>query len=140
VATNAMDRMAQKKRNRPGDNHVGARIRLRRIELKMSQMELSRRVGVSLPQITRYEEGRNEISASRLQALATALEVRPAFFFGQRKQSRAVETALLLDTDPKARLATAFSRIPDRVIQQHVVRLVESLQTALTKAKRGDPH
>ncbi len=51
---------------RPGDVHVGGRVRAGRTLIGMSETELGKRVGLSFPQIQKYEKGMNRIGASRL--------------------------------------------------------------------------
>ncbi|MBP2312956.1 helix-turn-helix domain-containing protein [Azospirillum soli] len=63
------------------DQHVGARIRLRRALLGMSQTTLGARLDLSFQQIQKYEKGANRVSAGRLWAFAAALDVPVSFFF-----------------------------------------------------------
>ena len=65
----------------PIDVYVGGRMRLRRIQLGMSQGALASRIGVSFQAVQKYESGDIRISASRLYDVAQVLEVSPAFFF-----------------------------------------------------------
>src|SRR5579864_8120891 len=63
------------------DVYVGGRMRLRRIQLGLSQGALSSKIGVSFQAVQKYESGDIRISASRLYDVAQVLEVSPAFFF-----------------------------------------------------------
>lgn len=60
----------------PLDIALGARVRLRRKELGLSQDELARAIGLTFQQIQKYEHGTNRISFSRLMEIAEALECR----------------------------------------------------------------
>ena len=64
------------------NGQIGARIRIRRVALGMSQTQLGEHIGVSFQQIQKYETGSNGISVGRIMMLAHALQVSPAFFFG----------------------------------------------------------
>lgn len=55
------------------DVALGARIRLRRNELGLSQTQLGALAGVTFQQIQKYESGTNRVSFSRLAAIAGAL-------------------------------------------------------------------
>ena len=55
------------------DAYIGARVRLRRLMLEMSQEMLGHKLGLTFQQVQKYERGINRISASRLFELATAL-------------------------------------------------------------------
>jgi transcriptional regulator with XRE-family HTH domain len=65
----------------PIDVYVGGRMRLRRIQLGLSQGALASKIGVSFQAVQKYESGDIRISASRLYDVAQVLEVSPGFFF-----------------------------------------------------------
>ena len=65
----------------PVDVHVGARLRVRRTLLGMSQTTLGDAIGVAFQQMQKYERGTNRISSSRLYALARVLDVPLQYFF-----------------------------------------------------------
>jgi transcriptional regulator with XRE-family HTH domain len=65
----------------PIDVHVGARVRLRRTFMSMSQEKLGDAIGLTFQQIQKYERGANRIGSSRLFELSTALDVPVSFFF-----------------------------------------------------------
>lgn len=69
------------KSGNPIDKHVGARVRMRRMMLGMSQEKLGDAVGVTFQQIQKNERGTNRIGASRLVQFSQILQVSPAFFF-----------------------------------------------------------
>jgi transcriptional regulator with XRE-family HTH domain len=68
-------RIANKRAPTDADAAVGRRIRDCRIAMGMSLSELSGQVGVSQPQLYRYECGLTRVAASRLIAIAAALGV-----------------------------------------------------------------
>lgn len=68
-------------KSHPIDQYVGARLRLRRRALNISQTDLALRLGLTFQQIQKYERGANRISASKLYALARLLRVEPGWFF-----------------------------------------------------------
>jgi transcriptional regulator with XRE-family HTH domain len=65
----------------PIDIHVGARLRLRRTMLRMSQEKLAEALEVRFPQVQKYECATNRIAASRLYRLCRILGVRIGFFY-----------------------------------------------------------
>lgn len=65
----------------PIDTHVGARIRARRIGMRVSQTNLGRAIGVTFQQVQKYETGTNRVGASNLLRIARALGVEVAYFF-----------------------------------------------------------
>ena len=65
------------------DGHVGARVRLRRMLLGMSQEKLGECLGLTFQQVQKYEKGVNRIGASRLFDLAHVLGVPVQFFYDE---------------------------------------------------------
>ena len=63
------------------DVHVGARIRMRRQLINMSQERLGELLGITFQQVQKYEKGSNRISASRLFYASKTLGVPVQFFF-----------------------------------------------------------
>lgn len=75
----------------PIDLHVGRRLRQRRCLLGMTQQKLAESVGIKFQQVQKYESGANRVSASRLWALAEALEVPVSHFFEGLSQDEKAE-------------------------------------------------
>ena len=73
--------MIAKKVPDPTDKHVGARVRMRRMMLSMSQEKLGDALGLTFQQVQKYEKGTNRIGASRLQHISSILQVPVSFFF-----------------------------------------------------------
>lgn len=67
----------------PIDVHVGARLRLRRNILGLSQGQLGEATGLTFQQIQKYERGANRMGASRLFQIARLLGVQVSYFFEQ---------------------------------------------------------
>ncbi len=65
----------------PVDVHVGARLRVRRTLLGMTQTSLGEAIGLTFQQLQKYETGTNRVSASRLFDLSRVLDVPIAHFF-----------------------------------------------------------
>lgn len=67
----------------PIDLYVGARMRLRRVMMGLSQYTLAQNLGLTFQQVQKYEKGANRISASTLHRLAEVLDVPVSFFFDE---------------------------------------------------------
>ena len=65
----------------PIDLYVGARIRLSRSQAHVSQRELAEATGITFQQMQKYEKGVDRISASKLHAVARALNTPVRWFF-----------------------------------------------------------
>ena len=134
--------MIAKKAPNPTDKHVGARVRMRRMMLSMSQEKLGDALGLTFQQVQKYEKGANRIGASRLQQIAHILQVPVAFFFeggptvsGQQTDgmSEAPSPAYVADflaTSDGLALTKAFMRIKDPKLRRRIVDLVEQMVAA----------
>ncbi|HKV67854.1 MAG TPA: helix-turn-helix transcriptional regulator [Gaiellales bacterium] len=60
----------------------GARLARRRLAAFRTQAELAHEVGVTLRQLQRWEAGTSDPQFRFVRALATALGVEPAWFYG----------------------------------------------------------
>ena len=119
----------------PIDAYVGGRIRLRRVQLGMSQTALAERIGVSFQAVQKYESGDIRISASRLYDVAQVLEVSPAFFFegypdGLVAKNIASEVSPVSETFDRREvmsLIRGYYGIRDPQLQADVLRLISKL-------------
>jgi transcriptional regulator with XRE-family HTH domain len=132
--------MMAKKAPNPIDNHVGSRVRMRRMMLGMSQEKLGDALGLTFQQVQKYEKGTNRIGASRLQQISHILQVPVSFFFdgapavqlGGRMEgmSEAPSPAYVSDflaTSDGLALTKAFMRITDSKLRRRIVDLVEQI-------------
>ena len=122
----AAKKMKQRSAGKP-DIEMGKRIRLRRVEQRISQADLGQKLGVSFQQVQKYEKGVNRVGAARLQQIATALDVPVTFFYDGDGKSREVESLLFLDSSFSLRLLRAYSKIKDQTVQRQLVSLMESI-------------
>lgn len=128
-----------KKKPNPIDAHVGGRIRMRRNMLGMSQEKLGESLGITFQQIQKYEKGTNRVGASRLQAIASIMEVPPAFFFenaptdehtpigGLSEDSSMTSVMEFCSSAEGIQLNRAFVRIGDPKVRRRILELVKSL-------------
>jgi transcriptional regulator with XRE-family HTH domain len=116
----------------PIDKQVGARVRMRRLMLDMSQEKLAKGLGLTFQQVQKYEKGVNRIGASRMQHIATILEVPISFFFeelsapGVKHDPRPTYVSDFLATADGLALTKAFMSIHDKRLRRCIVDLVEA--------------
>jgi len=138
-----LDRVDREHRPSPIDIHVGARVRLRRTLLGMSQEKLGEALGLTFQQVQKYERGVNRIGASRLFDLARVLDVPIGFFFDDmpevnggnvavRRTAGFAETQEGFEDETLHRretleLVRAYYRITDNSIRKRVFDLIKSL-------------
>jgi transcriptional regulator with XRE-family HTH domain len=125
------DRGDKKPRAGPVDAHVGARIRLRRTLLKMTQETLGEALGVSFQQVQKYEGGVNRVGSARLHDLSRVLDVPISYFFDDMAEEISPHfeprsPAFMVRTET-LELVRAYDRIPDAAIRKGVFDLIKAL-------------
>ncbi len=129
----------------PIDVHVGAKVRLRRYLLGITQRALGKDIGVTFQQLQKYERGVNRVGASRLFNLSRALDVPISFFFedlspaaagGGRRRTRGLSEAPaavlepdLLSKRETVELIRAYYRVTDPGLRKRVLDLLEAAGT-----------
>jgi transcriptional regulator with XRE-family HTH domain len=63
------------------DDHIGGRVRERRIMLGLTQQQLAEMIGVTYQQAHKYERGINRVSAGRLYEIARVLNAPITYFY-----------------------------------------------------------
>ena len=139
----------------PVDIHVGARVRLRRTLLGLSQEKLGEAIGLTFQQVQKYERGANRIGSSRLFDLSRVLDVPVSFFFEDMPNavssrspaqvreslsaiSGAAEEFAGYEADPMARretleLVRAYYKIRDPAVRKKLFDMTKALGNAAAK-------
>ena len=129
----------------PVDVHVGARVRVRRTLLGMSQTTLGEAIGLTFQQVQKYERGANRIGASRLFDLSQLLDVPVEYFFNDMpaevaasspaQSRRRAKAPPSYELDPMAKretlqLVRAYYKITDPQIRRHLREMAKVLGVA----------
>jgi transcriptional regulator with XRE-family HTH domain len=118
------------------DMHVGARIRMRRQLINMSQERLGELLGITFQQVQKYEKGSNRISASRLFYAAKTLGVSIQFFYdglpgvdqgeGLREDDASNNINALMLTPEGIQMIKAFREAQTQKTRKLIVNLVRA--------------
>ena len=112
--TNRKVYLYNKQRSATNDDvDIGMRIRLRRIQLNLSQRKVGKSIGVSSQQIQKYENGTNRIPCGRFLELCRMLDVDPNYLLGWQGQSLKVDETQTNDA-LSLRIAQSISLLPSR--------------------------
>lgn len=134
------------------DRHVGARVRMRRNMIAMSQEKLGEALGLTFQQVQKYEKGSNRISASRLQQIGNVLGVTIDYFYdGLSAEAGGPPSGFAEGSSPAyeadmftaegLKLLRAFGAISDPRIRRRIVELVHALAAApepIKETERSD--
>jgi transcriptional regulator with XRE-family HTH domain len=123
----------------PVDIHVGARVRLRRTLLGMSQEKLGKALGLTFQQVQKYERGANRIGSSRLFQLSKILDVPVSFFFDEmttdttkKADGTAEGNKQVFEVDKLSRretleLVRAYYKITDPSVRKKIFEMVKAV-------------
>ena len=123
----------------PIDIHVGARLKLRRHLMGISQTQLGDAVGLTFQQVQKYERGSNRVGCSRLFEFSKILTVPISYFFDDMPKEISGKNPVNLgnaDNDnandplksPETKeLAEAYYRIPNPKVRKEVFELFKEI-------------
>jgi len=121
----------------PIDSRVGLAIRMRRIELDLSQEKVAGELGITAQQLQKYERGANRVGASRLYELAQILNVNVQYFFPDEKKTSPHingttgpapgKMIAALEDASTLRLLRLFSSLNDQSMKNRVISLIEAV-------------
>lgn len=121
----------------PIDLHVGARVRMRRKFLGLSQEGLADSLGLTFQQVQKYERGANRISASKLYEISQTLKVGIPYFFEGYAEDETLEGFSASDSEKHVHgflmttegieLAACFPRIASPKHRRKILELVRTL-------------
>lgn len=127
----------------PIDIHVGARLRLRRLVLGMSQEKLGEELGLTFQQVQKYEKGVNRIGAGRLFEISRVLDVPVGYFYDELEDRGGQEAETdfgerptpmlahdILNSSEGLNLVRHFLQIENLHIRRRILELVRALSSA----------
>lgn len=132
----------------PIDVYVGSRVKVRRKEMKLTQQDLAKALGLTFQQVQKYERGANRISASKLYMISHTLNVPISHFFdgvedeetglagGFAEEARGFSPSAVQDvldfasSEEGIDLNRAFADIKDAKTRKFLVGLFEAVADA----------
>lgn len=112
------------------NRQIGARLKMRRRTLGMSQRDIGDLLGVNYQQVQKYENGSNRLRGDQLLQLAHHLKVTMDYFFNNLKggvaESQSEFEAKAATTSETQQLLIAFEKIHDIASRKLILDLVKS--------------
>ena len=122
------DRLAAEQAH-PVDLYVGARLRIRRKMMGLSQTQVADALGITFQQIQKYERGANRVSGSMLVSIAAALDTSVGWLVGEEGglSEAADEVVRALALTGAVDLLEAFAAIPRASARAALVTLAQEM-------------
>jgi transcriptional regulator with XRE-family HTH domain len=114
----------------PIDVEVGARIRVRRKYLSLSQSALAEALGLTFQQVQKYERGANRVSASMLVRIAAKLETSVAALVGEEGVSASAPMVGRTAKSAADDITALYARITSTDSRRALVTLAKALALA----------
>jgi transcriptional regulator with XRE-family HTH domain len=117
------------------DRYVGARVRMQRRLMGISQEKLGHSCGITFQQIQKYESGTNRMGVSRLHQIAHLLQVPIEFFYEGAPSGagapmivdqNARSMTAFLGTSEGVELVKAFMAIKGAKVRRHILDLTRA--------------
>ena len=126
------------KNPQPVDRHVGARVRMRRMMVGMSQEKLGDACGITFQQVQKYEKGTNRMGASRLHQIARVLDVPVEFFYEGASSDQGSNGSIVVNDQSRSltdflatseglELVRAFTAIKDPKVRRRIVDFAKAV-------------
>ena len=114
------------------DVTIGARVRLRRRMVGLTQKAFGDMTSISPQQVHKYENGMSTMSGARIAQFAKALKVPPSYFFEDLGFVDELPSELLtfLSRPETAQMIVTFSRIKEPATRKLIVDMVQKLAMA----------
>lgn len=112
----------------PLDVAIGARLRVRRRAVGLSQQKLAERLGVTFRQVQKYERGANRVAGSTLIVMAQALDTPASYFLGEGgSQTVDDDTLIKIAERGASELLTDYVAIRSAKVRNAVLQLVHAM-------------
>ena len=104
------------------NKHLGNKLKLRRLDLGLTQTKVAKAINVTFQQIQKYEKGTNGVSSNRLMQLSQCSKVPIIYFFEDFREFKDINTNAETNDDLNysflSRTFTSLSRQQkDKIIQ-----------------------
>jgi transcriptional regulator with XRE-family HTH domain len=109
---------------------IGARVRSRRMQAKMTQAALGEALGVTLQQIQKYEEGTDRIGSGRLLEVAKVLECDVMEFYVTSNSDQTIAgtpSSTFMTTTDGVAIIKAMLKIKNQALRRTVIDIAEKL-------------
>ena len=80
------------------NNHLGKKLRMRRLSLGLTQTKVAEAINVTFQQIQKYEKGTNGVSSARLMQISQFLKVPITYFYEEFKDYKPFDSDNQIET------------------------------------------
>jgi transcriptional regulator with XRE-family HTH domain len=111
------------------NNHLGKKLRMRRLSLGLTQTKVAEAINVTFQQIQKYEKGTNGVSSSRLMQISQFLKVPITYFYEEYKDFKEFSTESVTTEDLNYSFLTKTFNSLSRAEKDKILLLLKNTES-----------
>ena len=110
------------------NNHLGKKLRMRRLSLGLTQTKVAEAINVTFQQIQKYEKGTNGVSSARLMQISQFLKVPIVYFYEDFRDYKAFTPDELSEDLNYSFLIKTFNSM-SKVDKENILQVLKNTET-----------
>ena len=111
------------------NNHLGKKLRLRRLSLGLTQSKVAEAINVTFQQIQKYEKGTNGVSSARLMQISQFLKVPITYFYEDYKDYKNINTETDITQDVNYSFLTKTFASLSKADKDKILQVLRNTET-----------
>ena len=111
------------------NNHLGKKLRMRRLSLGLTQSKVAEAINVTFQQIQKYEKGTNGVSSARLMQISQFLKVPITYFYEDYKDYKNINTETDITQDVNYSFLTKTFASLSKVDKDKILQVLRNTET-----------
>jgi transcriptional regulator with XRE-family HTH domain len=111
------------------NNHLGKKLRMRRLSLGLTQSKVAEAINVTFQQIQKYEKGTNGVSSARLMQISQFLKVPITYFYEEYKDYKTFNAEKVTSEDLNYSFLTKTFTSLSKLEKEKILQLLKNINS-----------
>ena len=111
------------------NNHLGKKLRMRRLSLGLTQTKVAEAINVTFQQIQKYEKGTNGVSSARLIQISQFLKVPITYFYEEYKDYKEYKSEITTSEDLNYTFLTKTFNSLSKMEKEKILQVLQNTRT-----------
>ena len=111
------------------NNHLGKKLRMRRLSLGLTQTKVAEAINVTFQQIQKYEKGTNGVSSARLMQISQFLKVPITYFYEEYKDYKEYKSEITTSEDLNYTFLTKTFNSLSKMEKEKILQVLQNIRT-----------
>jgi transcriptional regulator with XRE-family HTH domain len=111
------------------NNHLGKKLRMRRLSLGLTQTKVAEAINVTFQQIQKYEKGTNGVSSARLMQISQFLKVPITYFYEEYKDYKEYKSEITTSEDLNYTFLTKTFNSLSKMEKEKILQVLQNTRT-----------